>query len=398
MKKIFLLAFTLMLGFSVSAQAATADSQDNAKTEYVYDGFWSNWFVSVGGGVKFPLLHHHLDANTAPAFYVAAGQWANPYIGFRGVMSYSHLSGDNAIGANGFMAPNETKMSANNITLSGNVMLNLTAAICGYDSSRFYQLIPYAGAGVSSSFANHTRRVEIVPVVGIYNDFRLSRAFSLSLDLSAECARERYHGSGPAAEGCEVLPIGLTLGLTYNFGGEKAREFKTATESYSYLALLGDYKALEGENADLEDANEAAEAKVASLNEDVKNAKAEAAAAKAAAAKAAAAKAAGWPETLFFQIESSSVSRQDVARLRAVAEGMNNNPNAKYVVEGYSDSATGSADYNQKLSQKRADSVVKTLVDVYGVDADQLQAVGKGGVDHKFSSSIFNRYVSIKAL
>ena len=53
------------------------------------------------------------------------------------------------------------------------------------------------------------------------------------------------------------------------------------------------------------------------------------------------------------------------------------NDAVKVEVQGHTDSA-GSDKYNQKLSQKRAESVVKELVNKYGVDASKLTAVGYG--------------------
>ena len=53
--------------------------------------------------------------------------------------------------------------------------------------------------------------------------------------------------------------------------------------------------------------------------------------------------------------------------------------NKKIVVTGYADSKTGSAAYNQTLSEKRAEAVKKALVDM-GVDAANIETVGQGGV------------------
>jgi OOP family OmpA-OmpF porin len=47
------------------------------------------------------------------------------------------------------------------------------------------------------------------------------------------------------------------------------------------------------------------------------------------------------------------------------------------LIEGYADEV-GSADYNLQLSQRRAESVVKTLEDHFGIDASRLTAKGYG--------------------
>ena len=55
------------------------------------------------------------------------------------------------------------------------------------------------------------------------------------------------------------------------------------------------------------------------------------------------------------------------------------------VIEGHTD-ARGSADLNKKLSERRAESVVKHLVSTHGVDAKALKPVGKGKADLRDAS------------
>jgi outer membrane protein OmpA-like peptidoglycan-associated protein len=67
------------------------------------------------------------------------------------------------------------------------------------------------------------------------------------------------------------------------------------------------------------------------------------------------------------------------------------------VIEGHTD-ARGSDDLNRKLSAQRAQSVVKHLVAVHGVDAKALKPLGKGKEDLKDTShpdSQLNRRVEL---
>jgi OOP family OmpA-OmpF porin len=64
------------------------------------------------------------------------------------------------------------------------------------------------------------------------------------------------------------------------------------------------------------------------------------------------------------------------ARLEAIKEILKNYPNAKFSVEGHTDS-DGSNAYNQKLSEDRANAVKNALVSK-GVKADNLTTVGFG--------------------
>jgi outer membrane protein OmpA-like peptidoglycan-associated protein len=68
-----------------------------------------------------------------------------------------------------------------------------------------------------------------------------------------------------------------------------------------------------------------------------------------------------------------------MVNLESFAKSAKENNN-KILVTGYADSKTGSAEYNQKLSQSRADAVVEALVK-FGVDKSMITTQAKGGVD-----------------
>ena len=74
--------------------------------------------------------------------------------------------------------------------------------------------------------------------------------------------------------------------------------------------------------------------------------------------------------------------------LKYYAEIIKSNPGKVYKVTGYADKATGTAAFNQKLSEKRARNVADALVKKFGVNANQLQVIGKGGVDNLYEGGI----------
>jgi outer membrane protein OmpA-like peptidoglycan-associated protein len=49
----------------------------------------------------------------------------------------------------------------------------------------------------------------------------------------------------------------------------------------------------------------------------------------------------------------------------------------KFMIEGHTD-ATGDSIYNQELSEKRAENVKNYLVNVFGIEPDRLEDVGRG--------------------
>ena len=102
----------------------------------------------------------------------------------------------------------------------------------------------------------------------------------------------------------------------------------------------------------------------------------------------------GTSASVFFNINSDKVaSRKDLVNVKELAEYAKSN-NAKIVVTGYADSKTGSAEYNQKLSQKRADTVANELVKM-GVNRDNIVTEAKGGVMN-LSPFSYNRRATVK--
>ena len=100
------------------------------------------------------------------------------------------------------------------------------------------------------------------------------------------------------------------------------------------------------------------------------------------------------PLSVFFNINSSRIaSRKDLVNVKDLVEYAKAN-GSKIVVTGYADSKTGSAAYNQQLSQKRADVVANELVKM-GVNRDNIEVVAAGGVNN-ISPYSYNRRVTIQ--
>jgi outer membrane protein OmpA-like peptidoglycan-associated protein len=84
-------------------------------------------------------------------------------------------------------------------------------------------------------------------------------------------------------------------------------------------------------------------------------------------------------DKVHFETGKATIRQESYAILDAVTEVLNENPQIELLrVEGHTDDR-GSASFNQKLSQKRADSVRQYLVE-HGIDASRLTAVGYGEV------------------
>ncbi len=77
-----------------------------------------------------------------------------------------------------------------------------------------------------------------------------------------------------------------------------------------------------------------------------------------------------------FDFDKSNIKSEFAPVLDEAAQILKDNPNVRVTVEGHTDSI-GSDEYNQRLSERRANAV-KAYLTSRGIDASRLDAVGKG--------------------
>jgi OOP family OmpA-OmpF porin len=80
---------------------------------------------------------------------------------------------------------------------------------------------------------------------------------------------------------------------------------------------------------------------------------------------------------LQFTVDNDQIQREDSEKLAVVGTFLTKYPDATAVIEGHSDNV-GTPEHNLKLSQARADSVVKYLEDTEHIAPSRLSAVGYG--------------------
>ncbi len=82
------------------------------------------------------------------------------------------------------------------------------------------------------------------------------------------------------------------------------------------------------------------------------------------------------PQDLLFAVDSATLRPDLQQDLRAIAVNLVNYPRSDVIVVGHTDN-TGSAAYNQTLSERRAQSVAQVLRG-QGVAANRIQTIGRG--------------------
>jgi len=379
----------MVLAFAgVSAASMAQEAVPTEKYSVATNSFWSNWFIQAnavgtsfygsqeGSFMKPKTLFKNYRTNLG--FSVALGKWFTPGIGLRtkftGMWGRSIISEDKKTNASKYWVINEQ------------VLFNLSNMLCGYSETRVWNFIPYVGAGVGRNMSYNTYSMDLN--AGILNMFRLSKKVAINLDINYGLFDPRFDGFSATNSSTKNSfknmdrTLSVEVGLTYNFG--KATWSKTPDVEAIKALSQGQIDAL---NAQLADAN-AENARLRNQIANHKCPKAEGGEVKTVKEIVSA------PVSVFFNIGKSKIaSQKDLQNVQAIADAAKAN-NAKIVVTGYADSKTGKANYNQSLSEKRANTVADALVNM-GVDRSNIEINAAGGVD-TLSPISYNRRATVE--
>ena len=377
MKKLLIaLAFA---GFSMSSMAQEADP--TLKYSVATNSFWSNWFIQVGvdWNAWYSNEEHGLglarspfkDFRSNPGASIAIGKWFTPGIGLR-----TKLSG---IWGKAVTDDNNDGNCNKYWTLNEHVLFNLSNMLCGYNPNRVWNFIPFAGAGLTRSMSYNTYAMNYS--IGILNTFRVSKHVGINLELGWDRMEDDGDGiavaNGDRGWDSHDNKLYAEVGLTFNLG--KASWDKTPDVDAIKALSQAQIDAL---NAQLNDAN-AENARLKKLLAEKKEEPAK-----------GVKEFANSPVSVFFNINKYKIaSRKDLVNVKEMAKYAQEN-DANILVTGYADSATGKPAYNQKLSEKRANTVADEIVKM-GVSRDKITTEAKGGVND-LSPISYNRRATVQ--
>lgn len=384
--------FLAVLAFaSASLTGFAQDVTPVEKYSVATNSFWSNWFVqaNLAGSAFWGNQEAGNDFSKSPlkgfrnnlGFSVALGKWFTPGLGlrtkFNGIWGRSVVSTDRKVNADKYW------------TLNEQVLFNLSNMFCGYSETRVWNAIPYASVGLDRNMT--ANRYALVAGIGLLNEFRINRKWAVNLDVNYGLSADDYDGhtallaNAKPAEGHSFKGLfvnhdrvlNVEVGVTYNIG--KATWKKSPDVETVYALHQSELDAL---NAQLNDAS--------AENDRLKKLLAKQKPASVDTVKEVVAT----PVSVFFKLGKASVaSKKDLVNVQALAQYAKDN-NAKLLVNGYADKATGSASVNQKLSEARAKTVVKQLVKM-GVDKANITTQAHGGVNDLTPDS-YNRRATVE--
>ena len=384
----------VILSLLLAGTAMTVNAQ--TKEKYVSEKATDNIFVSVTGGISMVNSGKSEGkfGSPAPHITVSVGKWFTPVWGVRGQGGLWRANFDTKSARGDYEVGGYEESYHKNVgQLRLDALFNISNAIWGYNPDRLFNLSVFAGPGLTiAKTANGgidkgETSWQRVPVneakghayvngsIGLQGKFNVSEYIDIDVEARGELAPS-YLGHLSAANTVGGLYFGA--GVTYTFGGKKFVPYMSKVDVDALNDEINKYRSeLEQAQTDLANAKNAAATAQPVAQEVVKEVKV------------------AGPRAIFFKIGSAKLDDYGKVNIQLAAKVLKENPDKKYKVAGYADKATGSAPFNQKLSEKRAQVVYDALI-AEGVDKDQLELVGFGGTENMFGKDFLNRCVILE--
>lgn len=240
MKRLFYLIVTAVVFLATAnvadAQDAAAKARNRELSKEIF--FKGDFFVGIGAGpseyfgehdrkMKF---HHRL----APAMDIYIGKWIIPCLGLRIAYSGGQAIGLTSLSTDFVFSTGEVyarpaqdcwlyKQKFDYMSIRGDLMFNITTLALGNNPDRIYDFTFYGGLGVAKVY-EELEASRFALSFGIYNTFRVAKAFDVVLDVHCTAVPEDFeHETGSRAD---VNPNGLyshdgiltaAVGVCYSF-------------------------------------------------------------------------------------------------------------------------------------------------------------------------------------
>ena len=382
MKK-FLLSIAI-----VAISASSVFAQDNAEKlrwkGIMNNGFWSNWELSVAGGVNATAWDGvATNQSTGDLGWQVEGgltKWFNPIVGARVQLIGGRLNASDDFIKSNWIMPH------------ADAVLNLSNWFGGYREDRVYYAKVFAGAGVSFVNVKNNAGSGFAATAGLINTFRVCKQLDINLELKGilSAGHDMPRAIAPVA-GKYGQIYSATLGVAYRFNKRDWSKAYSQEEIDGYLASIAALEAgLAEAHRNEGKLNERLAAQKAATDQALKDneaLRAELAKKKNSVVSSTA---------VFFNFDSARLTDRAKASMQVLQETIANAPKDQvFTIVGHADAKTGAAAYNQKLSEKRAEAVYNYLVE-QGVNKDQLTWKGVGSTENIFPVNGTNRVVVIK--
>jgi hypothetical protein len=231
-KIILLLAF-----IGLSATTMAQDSQWFVQTNFS----WNAWYA-VGQKSLVAPFHKFPggggDGHTGWGLSLSGGRWMTSALALRTKLNMWQMG----------TKSDDGQKADKYWTLNEQLVFNLSSVLMGHNPYRFWNCMPYIGAGISRnmSAAHYTSNLSF----GILNTFRLTPKLAGNFEIGWNS----YEGNGGIALKDRLQQITFEFGVTWCFGTSKAKK-KAEADAMESLSE-GEIDALNAQLSDLEAENE----------------------------------------------------------------------------------------------------------------------------------------------
>lgn len=355
---------TVVLPRDVKAHTTDGDATQSTATEV----FNPHWFMQPQIGASYTLGETSFGDLVSPAAALSVGYRFTPAFGLR-----AGVSGWQARGS--WVAPrHDYKYNY----LQGNIdaMLSLTNLACGFNPSRTLDLYAFLGIGGAVGFHNG-EAVDLSKAGcgfeklwtgkkffpagrgGIGLDINVSRTVAINIEVNANALPDKFNSKNGSKADWQFNAL---AGITYSFGGR--------SKAVAPIVEIVDEK--ESAPAPMPQPAPAPVPAPAPTPVPEKTAPAP------------------MTQDIFFTINSSVINSDNQTKVDALIEYLKANPDSKVNLTGYADKATGSAAYNMKISQRRAEAVATALRNA-GIAPSRISTEAKGDTVQPFDEVVKNR-------
>ena len=351
-------------------------TENGSKVNFKKNKAGDNWFISLGGGISLLMGDQNGDADMGDRLNWAAGlsigKWYNPYFAFRFKFDGGQLKNFVNVGQ-------PTRLVQNDL-IYGNahadIMWDITNYWAPYNEKKIVRFIPFAGIGYAfrpeEDQANFgiIRRSESPTInLGVQIPFRLSNRVDLFLEGQYTLLNEQFNRVDMGHE--EDRNIQALLGFNFKLGRTNFEVIEPM--DYDLLNdLNSQINALRAQNDELSKRPKSCPEcpKVEPVVESIETMK----------------------NAVFFRLNSSVIDKNQEGNIYNTSEYAKQH-NLPIKVVGFADKKTGTTDYNQGLSERRAKAVAKRLTEKYGIPTDKISIEWKGDTQQPYDVNEWNRLV-----
>lgn len=393
--RIFILSLMVAMA---AASSAEAQEYSPMRWEGVYTNrFWDNWEIAAAGGNSFLQITQRgkdpgkfIDRNSWNA-NIALSKWFVPTLGMRLQLDAGEFHNYTRPVARGVES---TMLKMPYLYVHGDILINMSNWIGGYDPDRFYSAVSYMGFGYTAlSWTKNSKSPyngEYAFTTGLINKFSITPRLDIELDLRSWIIAERSLPNEIEGGGRFAVAMSASLGLAYRFN------MRSWTPAYSQLdvdgyllAIMTLEEQLIQRDAEIKRVNGNV-SKLKSENETLRNDLNECRTRDVAVVAAVE----PMESVVFFAIGEATLSDYAKVTLDAYVTQFKD-ADTSIVVTGYADKETGSAERNEQLSEERAKCVAAYL-EAGGVAKERISTKWVGDTEQAFTSPDTNRCVIIK--